>query len=1150
MEGSTRNPSRVEGSARADARPADWRSDLNAESRQRVVGKIISSLKKHFPPGASEGLSDFQKLAVRFEQKVYAAATSQDDYLRRISAKLLTMETRAQNGAGINSSPSVLATESQNLADPGIGTKESSPTASLGIQSQVSYEGQSLAMSHVNQSPVLPPLLPQNHQHKATLATTQGSASLSHTMSSVSGFSRSTVANADQTSHFQSISSVSQNFVSSSAGQGLTPERYANGQRQNWGRQQQPQAFISQQHQQQSQNTFVYQHELQQQILKQNVSHPSLLQAQIQQQHLQQQQQNFLHLNQVKSSQQPSMQMTSSLQSGQSMVHQMRPTVAQSASQPNLQKNQIQQCVPSSLKQHPQLVARQKKQAQPIIHQQSSSLQQECTYVPQQFILSSSQKLMGQHSSISDMQHSKLLGQQNSALNMKQQQKRLPGQKTSLISMQQAQPESSQRIISLHQQQQLRSQSNISGLKPQLQPHQQQQRQLIFGSHSSASNMQPNECTVPSSQQTKAVTQQRIQQPTVTFLQSQGRLSQYQSSQQQLMPQVQSQPPRLHQQLALHQQPNLLQQEMQQRPQSSGALLQPQNLIEEQRPYIHSQRGLPEATSNTLVDSTAQIGNADVVDRQEEIYQEIMSWKKYSTELNEFNGRITLKIAQFHHEGVNAAATKQSKQFEKAKSCQSASRLILNLLHTSKSNINSDVMRKFPLLQNFMSNFINSRKNRSVPSQPQGHSQSMPQHLPSQVSQLQQHDNHVNEVQRINLPCSVASMQSAAAPSMQLGSMPLSTAVNVPTTQQNMANTLQPTPSLDPTKQGSLDSMKQGTVGLVQQDDVGSLQTTISASQQLHQVTQLPLHQMPQHQKNDVNELKGRQSSGIKSGLYQRHYPSGQHHNYSHQQLKAGVSFPISSPQNLQPTSLQVSQHSSPQKIDQNILLSSLPKEQTPSQSANSTFISSPYAPTTPSPVPGDPEKHFSISSLSNAVIIGHQQAFSSPQSHPITISTPGISASQLLEEFSSPDGCEANVVFTTLGKSNAKEQPINRLIKAVQSLSPKKLSSSVNDIRSVISMIDGIAGSAPGNGSRAALGEDLVASTKFHLEAQELMSQDGNNMTKKLKRDITARPLNVMPSAGSMSDSFQQSELESTSTSNFKRQKVEVWYNPICFLV
>nr|XP_029119838.1 mediator of RNA polymerase II transcription subunit 15a isoform X2 [Elaeis guineensis] len=1048
MEGSSRNPSaegsshagtRTEGSSRTDARPTDWRSLVNTESRQRVIAKIMNSLKKHLPPGASEGLNDLQRIAVRFEEKVYAAATSQYDYLRRISSKLLSMEMRAQNGVGINFSPSVLATGNQNLAHP-----ESSPIASLGIQSQVSSERQSLVMSHVNQSPVLPPLLPQNHQHKATSATTPpGSANLAR--SSVSGFSEYIVANTDQTSHFQNISSVSQNSINSSTGQSLTPKRYANVQRQTHGRQRQQQTLIAQQHQQQSQNTFVYQHQHQQQILKQNVSHPSSLQSQIQQQ-LQQQQQTLLHPDQMKSSQQPLMQMASSLQSGQSMVQQMQPTMTQSVSQSNLQKNHIQQCLPSSLKQHPQSVARQKKQSQPIIHQQSSSLQQESTSVPQQSILSSSQKLMRQHSSISDMQQSKLLGRQNSALDIQQQQQRLPGQKNSLLSIQQALPESSQQIISLHQQQQLRLQSNISGLKPQLQPQQQQQQQQIFGSHSSAPNMQQNPCTVCSPQRTKAVTEQQIQQPTIAFVQSQGRLSQYQLSQEQLMSQVQSQPSRLQQQLDMHQQSNSLQQEMQQRPQSSGALLQPQNLIEEQRQYIQSQRGLPEATSNT------QNRNAGVVDWQEEIYQEIMSWKKYSTELNELNGKVILKIEQLQHEGVNPA-TKQSERLHRMKIYKSLLDAILHLLPISKSNINSDVKRKFPYLKKYMRNFKNLNMKRSVPSEFQGRSQSMPQHLPSQVSQLQQHDDRVNEVQQINLQCLVASMQSAAAPSMQHGSMHLSMPVHVPTAQQNMANTLQPTPRLDPTKQGSLDSMQQGTVGLVQQDGVGSLQTAISASQQPHlkqqhheqqqqlfqtqqmkqqfqqhqmqlllqkqqkqqliqqpppmqlhqqqkqqQVTHLPPHQMPQHPKNDVNELKGKQSSGIKSGLYQQHCPAGQHHNYT------------------------------------------------------------------------------------------------------------------------SPDGCEANVVSTTNpGQSNAKEQPIERLINVVQSLSPKKLSSPVRDMRSVIRMIDGNGGLAPGNDSRVATG------------------------------DLTAIPLNVMPSAGSMNDSSQQSYelkisgLESTATSNLKRQKVEV---------
>ena len=99
-------------------------------------------------------------------------------------------------------------------------------------------------------------------------------------------------------------------------------------------------------------------------------------------------------------------------------------------------------------------------------------------------------------------------------------------------------------------------------------------------------------------------------------------------------------------------------------------------------------------------------------------------------------------------------------------------------------------------------------------------------------------------------------------------------------------------------------------------------------------------------------------------------------------------------------------------------------------------------------------------------------------------------------------------------------------LLFQVQSLSPKKLSSPVRDMRSVIRMIDGNGGLAPGNDSRVATG------------------------------DLTAITLNVMPSAGSMNDSSQQSYelkisgLESTATSNLKRQKVEVWYYRIHFLV
>ena len=114
--------------------------------------------------------------------------------------------------------------------------------------------------------------------------------------------------------------------------------------------------------------------------------------------------------------------------------------------------------------------------------------------------------------------------------------------------------------------------------------------------------------------------------------------------------------------------------------------------------------------------------------------------------------------------------------------------------------------------------------------------------------------------------------------------------------------------------------------------------------------------------------------------------------------------------------------------------------------------------------------------------------------------------------------------------------------------MSSKSLSASVSDISSVVSMIDRIAGSAPGNGSRAAVGEDLVAITEsHHLQARNYMPQDGSNGTRKMRPYTSAMPLNVVSSAGSMNDSIKQltgsetSDLESTVTSSIKRPRIEV---------
>ncbi|XVE60442.1 hypothetical protein DITRI_Ditri05aG0128900 [Diplodiscus trichospermus] len=68
-----------------------WQLQVPPESRQRIVSKIMDTLKRHLPVYGEEGLNELRMIAVRFEEKNYAIATSQSDYLRRISLKMLSL---------------------------------------------------------------------------------------------------------------------------------------------------------------------------------------------------------------------------------------------------------------------------------------------------------------------------------------------------------------------------------------------------------------------------------------------------------------------------------------------------------------------------------------------------------------------------------------------------------------------------------------------------------------------------------------------------------------------------------------------------------------------------------------------------------------------------------------------------------------------------------------------------------------------------------------------------------------------------------------------------------------------------------------------------------------------------------------------------
>ncbi|KAL9460167.1 hypothetical protein AB3S75_003384 [Citrus x aurantiifolia] len=76
---------------------SDWRTQLGRGARQRVVNRILVTLKRHLPFSGEESLRELMKIAARFEAKNYAIAMSESDYRQRISLKMHQLDSRSQN---------------------------------------------------------------------------------------------------------------------------------------------------------------------------------------------------------------------------------------------------------------------------------------------------------------------------------------------------------------------------------------------------------------------------------------------------------------------------------------------------------------------------------------------------------------------------------------------------------------------------------------------------------------------------------------------------------------------------------------------------------------------------------------------------------------------------------------------------------------------------------------------------------------------------------------------------------------------------------------------------------------------------------------------------------------------------------------------
>ncbi|KAL5230512.1 hypothetical protein ABZP36_029288 [Zizania latifolia] len=1125
----------------------DWRAQLQPEARNRIVNKIMEILKKHLPVSVPEGLNELQKIAVRFEEKIYTAATNQSDYLRKISLKMLSMETKTQ----------------QNPGNTQVIQNQNPPGPVPGLPPQGSNPAQSSAITLMSQQQARQP------------NSTSVQASLTNLSQSLPGV--------NPTSTLQNMSGIAQNNMNNGLAQGGSQDIYA--QRQMAGRQQQ----------QQSQNQLIYQQ--QQMVMKQKLQQNSLMQPHIQQQ------QSLLQSTQMQSSQQPMTQISSGLQPGRSTIPQTQPMV-QSAAQGGIQQNPLnsaQQSVQSLPQQPTQSAMRQQQHSQPSMHQQPSLQQAQPSQQPN---IPLQQQLMGQQP---NLQQNQLIGQQNRAVEMPQQQ-RLPVQTNNILNMQQTQQILNQQSMPSHQQQQLGSQANISTL--QQQQNQQQQQHLGTVSNvpniqrmhmlqTKAAVQQPQQ--QPHAQQSSLGLMQPQSQLNQLQQSQQHRMSQFQAQpqlQQQLgMQQQPSMQQRLKTSAGMLLQQNNVDQQKQ--------FIQAQRGLQEVSSST-SVDSIAQTGHGGTGDWREEVYQM-VKDLKDKYFAELNDlYSKFSLKLQHVDNMVppqkpsdqyekmknfkmimerTLQVLQLNKSNIQPALK------EKIPVCE---RQIISILNSQKRR--TVQTQGQPQFQQSSGQGPTSNISQQQPSQGlqqhDNHTNQMPQaSLPSMSSGLQSS----SAAGIHNVPASPAMKFGVPTMQQNVTNAPQATS-NLEIVQGSNFNSLQHGSMIGPLQQGSpgpiqgtLNSQQEASSSMLSHSsmatmppNVNSMQANASSLQQLKQQhqehhmmqsqqmkrqmfqqfqqkqmlqQQLPAQQqlqkqqqsqmqVPQHHSgNDANELNVRQGAAMKPGVYQQHL--AQRNNYYHQQMKQTSALLISSPQNLQASSPQISHHS-PQ-VDQHNLLPSQLKTGTPLQSANSPLVPSPSPPVAPSPIPVDSEKPLSnLSSLTNAGQAGHQQTSTAPQTQSIAVNTPGISASPLLAEFTSVDGSQANMPIQVLTKPSTAERPLDCLLKALRTTQQLSLSAAVSDIGSVVSMIDRIAGSAPGNGSRAAVGDDLVAMTKCWLQARNFITHDGSSTSKKMKRDTSAMPLN-MSSAGSVNDSFKQTysrdtpELQSTATSRVKWQKKEI---------
>ncbi|KAL7234736.1 hypothetical protein ACSBR1_018232 [Camellia fascicularis] len=1078
---------------------SNWRSQLPQAARRRVISKITDMVIQYLPAFVPKEVPNVETVVLNFEKKIFTVASSQEEYVSMICSKLLSLKAKAQRTL-VSSSPS----------GPAYTVENSAHQASDRPLAQLYDQGQSLSNPSASHPEASKQLLFQEFQN-CIASIVQSSANSTLTVTTATNSTRIPMTNVKKNPNLETAIS----------------------QRQVQGRQC-VLPVVPQPDQQHVQNAgkYPYKQKLEDQLLKQSCNQENIIHSDMQTE-IQQGEQKHI----ISSPSQQSVIVASSV---------MQPSVMQSAPSCRLQQNpesSVQLPMQSGLQQHPQSISKkQQLQQSPVMHQGTHKLQQP--------ILLLQDQQQQQLPNATNM-HDQLNGHQNAVSDMQHQQQ-LFGQNN----------HSSRNL------QHLSKQSNASSLNGQ-------------SSNSSVHNDQENKHMWL---QAEIELQQQTQQTKSALLPTEG---QSQPPKQQLTSQIQAQ-------LATS-----LQQDMQQTLQTSGSLLQP-HLFEQQKLSSEIQSSIPVVSSMAL-DYTSQTRHTSGDDWKEELHGKIKTMKDlYLPELKELYEKISIKL----HQIDTIPQHPKRADYEKLKLTESFWQKAFVFLHIPKSEISPDVKRKLGGYEKLINNLLQlHRSPRSISSLrqeqfPTPDVQSLQQPLQPQFqnAKLQSNGNLTNpHLQSMNSHHNETAMEKNNVTSLTNASTISS---EVPTSQQNMMN-LQQLSANSNSEQANLVSVllknpaesSQSCSSLSQSGGnmpgkkINHLEMNSSMLQnkclkqlnepqmikaqqakqqfQQRQMTkqlmqkkehiELQHHQQPAmllaqqspqlYQMNEVNSMKVRQGMGVKAGNCLQHHSVGKLSVNNPCFVKSEALSPMSLPQLLQTASPQIPQHCSPLS-DQKILQTSFRNSGNRLQSSNSMSVAPPSTSLGPLPIKGDSNRLTSVvSPITNSANNEPKETSDAlALDTSFVISTPGLSPSLLLAE-SDLDQNHNHVSTTEFCEPSVIGEPIQQLIKVLRSMSYEALSSSVSDMESIVRMVERTAGSIPGNGSRSAVGEDLVPVTNFRSQGAKL---DRNSITMKMRRYARAMPSNTVAS-GCITDSFMQftdpetCDESSTATSQNKRPRVEV---------